>query len=129
MTSIYLANSGVKVDDYGCYTFGILKALDALLTKCILENSSEFDNYGTYFEKEHNSNDKYRFIDGVITYNDNISLKYALEDGYTFFHRHRHTTFHIDKTAIETSRILDYDKAIEIIKDSLVIINRICKNW
>ena len=36
-TSITLANSGVVVDDYGCYTFGIMKALDGLISKRILE--------------------------------------------------------------------------------------------
>ena len=41
-TSINLANSAVKVDDYGCYTFGILKALDAVLRTRLLEDADVY---------------------------------------------------------------------------------------
>ena len=50
-TSIALANSGVVVDDYGCYTFGIMKALDGLISKRLLEDAPDFKDYGTYFER------------------------------------------------------------------------------
>lgn len=126
-TSICLANSGVKVDDYGCYTFGVLKALDAIISTRILEDAPEFNNYGDYFErKEHN---EYHFCDNIITYDNNQNLKRALEKGYSFFKKHRHSTFHVDNSNIETSRTLDYDEAIGIIKDCLTIINNICTNW
>lgn len=125
-TSINLANSGVKVDDYGCYTFGILKALDAIISTRLLEDAPDFENYGTYFRK--NNNNEYCFYDSVITYDDNERLKRALEQGYSFFNKHRHSTFHVDSN-VETSRILDYDEAIAIIKDGLIVINNICTNW
>ena len=126
MTSICLANSSVKVDDYGCYTFGVMKALDAILRTRLLEDTPDFNDYGTYFRKR---DEKYYFKGCVATYDYNERLKRALENGYTFFHQHRHTTFHVDDQNIETSTILQYDEAINIIKDSLVIINEICKNW
>jgi hypothetical protein len=126
-TSISLANSAVQVDDYGCYTFGVLKALDAILRKRLLEDAPEFVDYGTYFEKDRTDN--YHFVSGVATYNSNTRLKGALERGYTFFSKNRHSTFHVDRFNVETSRILNYDDAVNIIKECLVIINNICDNW
>ena len=126
-TSIALANSGVVVDDYGCYTFGIMKALDGLISKRLLEDAPDFKDYGTYFERGKDGN--YHFLENVGTYNGNPSLKRALEKAYDFYNKNRHTTFHIDRRNLETSRTLYYDEAVNIIKDGLVIINDLCTNW
>lgn len=126
-TSINLVNSSTKVEDYGCYTFAILKALDAVLSKRLLEDAPDFDDYGTYFQKDKNG--LYCFKGSVGTYDNNLHLKSALEKGYSFFNQHRHSTFHVDSPNIETSRILEYDEAVNIVKDCLVIINNICNNW
>ena len=125
-TSIALANSGVVVDDYGCYTFGIMKALDGLISKRLLEDAPDFKDYGTYFERGKDGN--YHFLENVGTYNGNPSLKRALEKAYDFYNKNRHTTFHIDRRNLETSRTLYYDEAVNIIKDGLVIINDLCTN-
>ena len=123
-TSIALANSGVVVDDYGCYTFGIMKALDGLISKRLLEDAPDFKDYGTYFERGKDGN--YHFLENVGTYNGNPSLKRALEKAYDFYNKNRHTTFHIDRRNLETSRTLYYDEAVNIIKDGLVIIHDLC---
>ena len=69
------------------------------------------------------------FKSGIGTYDNNLHLKQALEQGYSFFNQHRHSTFHVDSFNVETSRTLEYDEAVNIIKDCLVIINNICNNW
>ena len=126
-TSITLANSGVVVDDYGCYTFGIMKALDGLISKRILEDAPDFRDYGTYFEK--GSDGYFHFSKNVGTYDNQPSLKRALERAYDFYNKNRHTTFHVDRMNLETSRTLYYDEAVNIIKDGLVIMNDLCTNW
>lgn len=126
-TSVALINAGIPVEDYGSYTFGVFKALDALISKRLLEDAPDFKDYGTYFQKENGG--PYKFVDGVGTYDDNPNLKRALESGYDFFNKNRHTTFHIDRNNIETSRVLSYDEAINLTKEALVVINRICNNW
>lgn len=126
-TSIALANSGVVVDDYGCYTFGIMKALDGLIGKRLLEDAPDFKDYGTYFEKGSDGN--FHFRESVGTYDDQLSLKRALERAYDFYNKNRHTTFHVDRRNLETSRTLYYDEAVNIIKEGLVIMNDLCTNW
>lgn len=125
-TSIVLANSGIVVEDYGCYTFGLMKAIDGLMTKILSEDAPDFENYGVYFEKK--GNGIHRFRDNVITYDDRPLLKQSLEKAYDFYKKNRHTTFHIDRFNIETSRTLSYDEAINIIKEGLVIMNDLCTN-
>lgn len=39
-TSVALINAGIPVEDYGSYTFGVFKALDALISKRLLEDLS-----------------------------------------------------------------------------------------
>ena len=129
LTSLSLANSGVPVDDYGCYTFSIIKALDGIITARLLEDVPAFTNYRDYFCKMQGGFGKYTFLPSAGMYDNNTRLKSALEQGYTFLHKHRHPTFHVDQPNIETSTILSYDEAVAVIKESLAIINDICNNW
>lgn len=112
--------------DYGCHTFGLMKAIDALLRKRMQEDGPLNGSYYQRFQEQ--ADGTYCFSDSIITYNDNIALKNALEDAYTFYHKHRHTTFHVDDM-IESSRILNFDEALDIVHEGLSIINRICNNW
>ena len=125
-STLTLINSGVCVGDYGCCSFGILKALDALMRKRMQEDSPIESNYFGIFKEtdEH----VYKFSSSITTYDHNLGLKSALEEAYTLYHKHRHTTFHVD-SVIESSRILSFDDALDIIKEALRIINRICNNW
>lgn len=125
-TTLVLMNSQLQVGDYGCHTFGLMKAIDALLRKRMQEDGPLVGSYYQRFQEQ--ADGTYCFSDSIITYNDNIALKNALEDAYTFYHKHRHTTFHVDDI-IESSRILTFDDALDIVHEGLSIINRICNNW
>lgn len=125
-SSLVLMNSGICVGDYGCYTFGILKAIEALLIKRMQEDSPINGSFYSFFVKDKEG--EYRFNKSIVTYDNNLCLKKALEDAYTFFHKHRHTTFHVDNM-VEASRVLTFDDALDILKEGLKIINRICNNW
>lgn len=126
-TTLVLMNSQIRVGDYGCHTFGLLKAIDAILRKKLAEDGLPVGNTYKCFAIQDDGT--YAFLTTINIYNDKLALKSALEDGYTFFHKHRHTTFHVDSMMIESSRILDFDEAIDIVNEGLTIINRICNNW
>ncbi len=59
----------------------------------------------------------------------NPELKKSMEQAYAYYIDKRTASFHIDRTAIETSTVLSYDAAVEIVEESLKRINNICKNW
>lgn len=126
-SSIQLVNSAVPIEDYGCYVLGILKATDAIMSKKLVEvTGAPFDSYGTYF----GSNDggiTYHFKKSDLDFNP--ELKKSIEKAYAYYIDKRTASFHIDRTAIETSVILSYDAAVEIVEESLKHINNICKNW
>lgn len=126
-TSLVLANSGIIVDDYSCYTFNILRSLEGLLKLRMLEDTSTFENFKPFFKKDRSTN-TYKFEDTVKTYDINLPLKRALERTYTFFKKYRVPTFHVDDE-IETSTTLTYQEAISVIQEAFVHINDICDNW
>lgn len=127
LSSIQLINSAVPVEDYGCFVLGILKATDAVISKKLVEvTGTSFESYGTYLGSN----------DGGITYNFKTStldfnpeLKKCIERAYAYYIDKRTASFHIDRTAIETSTILSYEEAVDIVEESLKNINNICKNW
>ena len=124
-SSLQLVNSGISVSDYGCYTFGVLKAIEGILKLRIQEDVYIFENFGDYFIINKNKG-TYHFKTSL--YDEQPNLKKALEKAYNHFHKYRHSTFHVDDQ-IETTKILNYSEAISIIVDSVHIINEICNNW
>ena len=126
-TSLQLANSGIVVSDYSCYTFNLLRAIEGLIKQCLLKDVPPFNDFGDYFYKDRTTN-TYRFHNTCIIYDGFPQLKRALEHAYTFFNKNRHSTFHVDDQ-IETTRILTYQEAITLIQEGLVHFNAICDNW
>lgn len=126
-TSLQLANSGIIVSDYSCYTFNILRAMEGLIKQCLLKDVPPFNDFGTYFYKDRRTN-TYRFHNDCALYDGVPKLKRALEHAYTYYNKNRHSTFHVDDQ-IETTRILSYQEAITIIQEGLVHFNAICDNW
>ena len=51
-------------------------------------------------------------------------MKHAALNLYSFYYKNRHTTFHMDQTT-ETSRILDYSTACDVVKEGLGLISRL----
>lgn len=130
LTSITLANSGIVCDDNAWISFCILKGLDALLSRALTHDNpaNSFDNFGVHFEKDA-SGTHHILRASNHDFDGNIPLKHALENGYDLFFNERHSSFHIDRANIETSTMLSYEKAVEIVEEALKVIDRICKHW
>lgn len=129
-TSIKLANSGMVCDDNGWIPFCILKGLDALLSRKLTHDNpaNAFDKYGEHFIKS-NATGKHVLKPSNTDFDTNLPLKQAIEDGYELLYRERNTSFHVDRANVETSTVLTYEKAIEVVEDALKAIDKICKNW
>ena len=125
-TSFVIANSATILPDYGAMTFGIFKALEALLYKRIRQDIANQDDLSC-FKKDS--------VTGVISWRNTITpfdgnpqLKAALLHAYHFYVDNRHSTFHVDPTLV-TTRLLNKEDAIGLITDTIDKMNDICDNW
>lgn len=130
ITSITLANSGIVCEDNGWISFCILKGLDALLSRALTHDNpaNAFANFSSHFDKDVTTG-KHVLKSSNHDFDGNVPLKHALEAGYDLFYNERHSSFHIDRGNVETSTMLSYEKAVEVVEESLKVIDRICKHW
>lgn len=126
-TSVRLFNSGVKVDDYGSYTFGILKALEGVLKLRLSEDLGPIDKLGDYYYFDSVSR-RHRIKTQYTIYDSQQKLKNALNKGYNEWVSSRHSSFHADDQ-IATSTLLSYEQAVEVFQKALDGINGVCNNW
>ena len=129
LASTILADSNIEMEDYACYSFGILKAIEGLLAlKLKTHLSSDTDSIGNCFE-EHPTSHKFHLKTTIKDFDGNTELKKYIESAYNTYKNNRHTTFHVRKLHVEASRVLAYEDALDIIDEGLAIINGLCNNW
>ena len=126
-TTVRLFNSGVIVDDYGSYTFGILKALEGVLKLRLSEDLGPIDKLGDYYDFDPVSR-RHRIKKQYTIYDSQQKLKIALNIGYNEWASSRHSSFHADDQ-IATSTLLSYEQAVEVFQKTLDGINGVCNNW
>lgn len=129
--SCKLVNLGKAYEENAWIPFCILKALDGLMSKKMQE-AGDFgnkDSYTKFLRQEADGSEYYVFKDEYTCFDVKPALKKALEEGYSFLCKQRNTSFHIDRKNTSTSRIVSYEEAVEIIEETLKLMNRICKNW
>lgn len=125
-TSFVIANSSTILPDYGAMTFGIFKALEALLYKRIRQDIAAQDDFSCF--KKDQTIGIVSWRNPTTPFDGNPQLKSALLRGYQFYVDNRHSTFHVDPTLI-TTRLLNKEDAIGLITDTIDKINDICDNW
>ena len=126
-TSIQLANYAWPLDDYCCFTHSIFRALEGLIRVRLMEDEpGDFEFIGNFFHEENN---KFIFNDDITRYDGIPELKNSLEEAYDFYNKNRHAISHVDKANIETSKMMDYDEAVDVIQECLKRINKLCNNW
>jgi len=128
LSSVILANSAVALGDYGAYSFGVLKAIEGLLSlKLISHLSSDSASFGKCFSPDARNVQRLSVHDFDAP--EQSALKSAIEDSYNFYNNNRHSTFHVKKLAVAASRILTQEEALDMIDDGLKLINQLCDNW
>lgn len=125
LTSVSLFNSGVIVDDYGCYTFGLLKALEGVLKLRLAVDLGMIDKLGDHFHYDSTTN-SHRINTNV--YDTTPHLKVAINKTYNYWRSKRHASFHAD-AQIAVSTLYAYEQALEVGMKALDCINEICDNW
>lgn len=123
-TSFVIANSACILPDYGAMTYGIFKALEALLYRRIRLGRPTQNDFTCFKYDKPSKTGSWQ----VNTFDSKPALKAALLHGYEFYCSNRHTTFHVDPTIV-TTRLLEKDEAIGLIIDTIDKMNDILDNW
>lgn len=125
LTTVRLFNSGVIVEDYGSFTFGVLKALEGVLKLKLSEDLGPIDKLGNHYVFDPVSR-RHRIKHTL--YDGDIELKKTLNKSYNEWVSSRHSSFHADDQ-ISTSTLLSYEQAVEVFQKALECINSVCDNW
>ena len=122
--SLVLLNNPFELPDYSCCAFPVLRGIEGVLKKKISEEVGSFTNFGDFFQKDGDG----WILKASCSIFSNDEVKHAALNLYNFYNKNRHTTFHMDLTT-ETSRVLDYGTACDVVKEGLGLISRLCKCW
>jgi len=120
VSSIELVNAAIILDDNSGLITSMMRAIEGLMidkigSKSIIQVKNSFD----YF---HMVDNKWKIKPEYDYFPDAENT--ILEECYTFWNTYRHPYSHIDKYDTQNTRLLTYDKALEIIKIGLNITNK-----
>lgn len=128
--SILAANSDIEkeIEDYSCFTFPALRALEGYLKYLLAEKNIVIDekhNFGTVFNQD--ASGKAIVIQKHVTNIADADYVEALEDVYNYFKANRHVIFHVDQILIVTKVIENKQEAISIINEVAALIEHTYK--
>lgn len=125
--SLILLNSPRDISDYTAYAFPILRGAEGVLKKIFYEEGITItDGFVEYFKTTHGGTKAEWAKDCSVLF-PNEAFRKSLLDLYLFYNKERHTLVHTDAT-IETSRTLNYNDSLEIVKNGLNLIDSVFKN-
>ncbi len=133
--SISLSNSNIEVEEYSCYVFPVLKGLEALLLKLLLnksilidhaapKGSGKYKNFGAIFEKDNNSQ-IFKLRSNFKNIISDSVYELCVEDIYNYIVGSRHVYFHANQILMLTRMIFDKSEADAILSDVFELIENI----
>lgn len=128
--SISLSNSRLEAEEYSCYVFPALRALesvllDLLLKKKILVNPPK-QNLGTVFVTDSETK-KHVLTTANKKLVSNEKYEKQLEKMYNYLKKERHVRFHANQVLMLTTLIFNKEEADAILNDVLDIIEETAK--
>ena len=128
--AISLSQSDLNVEEYSCYVFPALKALEALLLDLLRRKgilvSPPKQNLGSVFV-QNASHTQHILSPASQTQVNDVTYQQCLEDIYNYFKQQRHTRFHANQLLVLTTMIFRKEEADAIISDVLTIIDDTAK--
>ncbi len=138
--SISLSNSQIEVEEYSCYVFPVLKGLEAILLKLLLnksiiinhnaaKGSGEHKNFSEIFKPSvlGDKTSRYVVLSKISTEISDPTYIDCLEDLYNYLMKSRHVYFHANQILMMTRMIFDKSEADAILNDTLELIDEIAK--
>lgn len=127
--SLSLSSPDIEIEDYCCYVFPVLKALEAFLKQLLLNKGIYIDDkkgFGPILDYDENSarhHLKRRYYASI----DDSTYIECVEDIYHYFKQSRHSYFHANQFLVMTSMIESKCEADAIISDVLGLIEDTAK--
>ena len=123
--SLTLSDTDNQFEDYSCFAFPALRALEGYLKYLLTLKQIVIDenhNFGTVFNKDPNDETKKVVIPSQVSRIGDSDFVEALQDIYNYFVRNCHVIFHVDQILINTKVIEDKQEAVTIINDVAALI-------
>lgn len=127
--SVTLNDVKKECEDYSCFAFPALRALEGYLKYLLDEKDIVIDeshNFGTVFQKRDFDNRMIVNRRYTIAIEDPDYID-ALEEVYNYFKNNRHVLFHVDQILIATKMIESKQEAVSIIDEVAALIERTYK--
>ena len=120
--SLVLKKVKVELEDYSCYAFPALRALEGYLKFLFLSKEISVNrNFGLFYDYNSASGQHYLNRTYSIEVNDR-KTQTAMEEIYNYFNKNRHTLFHTEQILIATSILEDRQEADLIINEVINMI-------
>lgn len=117
--SLTLKKLKLDLEDYSCYAFPALRALEGYLKYLLDLKGIEVDyKFGTIFVYNQKKGQYYLKRKLAIAMND-TKMEQSLEKVYNYFHENRHTIFHANQILIQ-SRILEEKEEANLIINEVI---------
>ena len=121
-----LQSMKLVLPDYTCVLFPDLRALEGVIKNIFFTEDIEFgDKVGELFEKISPHNFK---LKSEVQVHFTSSMGTALSNAYNFYHRHRHSLFHMNSMVDSSRTITTLEKAVHLRDDIYKIIKDIYKS-
>lgn len=124
--AISLSEANPTVEEYSCFVFPALKALEATLLDRLLNkqiNLQPPQNFGSVFIPDQN-NGRHAMKSSLATQISDSNYVTSLENIYNYFKQQRHAIFHANQILILTKMIFNKFEADAIINDVLDLIDK-----
>jgi RnlA-like RNase toxin of RnlAB toxin-antitoxin system len=109
----------MELEDYSCYAFPALRALEGYLKYLFyLENVEVGHSFGEFFDYNNKDGQHYlkrRYCKQI----SNDKIKFSIQEIYNYFNKNRHTLFHTEQILI-VSRILENKEEADLIINEVI---------
>lgn len=122
--AVSLKKVKMEMEDYSCYAFPALRALEGYLKQLFsIENIEVGHKYGQHYRYV-KSQDAYVLKKATIDSFSNLKSKDALEEVYNYFYKNRHTLFHAEQILFMSRILEDKQEADLIVNEVIEMIER-----
>ena len=122
--ALVLKKIKIELEDYSCYTFPALRALEGYLKYLFATKQIDVDRSFGVFYDYNNTDGQHYLRSQYVTEVDDEKTQFAMEEVYNYFKKNRHTIFHTEQILFMTTLLEDRHEADQIVNEVIDMIER-----